>query len=128
MIFFLAGSCPLRADEGSSGDQEFVDRLNSIKSPFEDGLPKPVPVVVPPAPKPKPIPIVVRVKRIIKPPVKLPSFTVQGVIVGEGVEQAIINDQVLPVGGIIKGARIILVNKKGVEFLYKGKKFFLRVD
>jgi hypothetical protein len=129
-VFLLAGSYPLGADE-PGGDQEFSNDLDNIKNPFEDGIPKPV-VVVPETAvhheetkpvivKPKPV--------IIAPPViKLPAIKVQGVIVGEGVYQAIINDQVVSLYGDIKGAKVISVTKQGVGLLYKGKKFFLDVD
>lgn len=134
LIFLLAGPYALRADEPHGSAQDFLKELNAIKNPFEDGIPKPVvvvpppvyvkplPVVVPkpkPKPKPKPVPVV---------HVVLPVLALQGVIVGGDVQQAIINDQVVPLSGAIKGAKLISVTKEGVEMVFKGKKFFLKVD
>jgi hypothetical protein len=126
MIFLLIGNYSLRADEVPGADEEFAQDLDSVKNPFEDGLPKPV-IVAPPIikheapkviPKPKPVP----------PVIKLPELDLQGVIVGEGIQQAIINDQDVDLLGSIKGAQLVAVSKQGVELKYKGKKFFLKVD
>lgn len=132
MILLLGCPHSLRADEPPGRDQAFMKELDSIKSPFEDGFPQPViisqPVIRPKAP----------IRRVIKPPkvkvvvkepmVKLPTLDLQGVIVGKGIRQAIINDKVVPLHGLIEGARVIAVNKRGVRLLFKGKKFFLKVD
>jgi hypothetical protein len=130
MIFFWAGTCPLKADEAPGDDQEFMTELDNIKSPFEDGLPKPVVVKTEPVHHEEPKPAIISVPRI-KPvplPVTLPGLDLEGVIVGEGIHQAIINDQVVPVGGTIKGVQVEAVTKKGVALFFKGKKFFLKVD
>lgn len=129
VIFFLAGSCPLKADEGPAGEQEFNSDLDNIKSPFEDGIPKPVIVQKPihhEETKPIEIP---KIKLVpVVPVIKLPVLKVQGVIVGEDIHQAIIDDKVLSLWGTIKGVTVISVTKQGVGLLYKGKKFFLNVD
>ena len=57
MIFFFAGSYPLKANEVPGSDQAFKSELDHIKNPFEDGIPVPVPVPVPvPAPVSVPVP------------------------------------------------------------------------
>jgi len=133
MLFFLIGSHPLRAEENLGNDQDFMQQLDNVKNPFEDGYPKPVPLPTPVLvyhpPEPKPVlPIEQPKPRPVPVPVKLPAFAVQGVIVGEDINEAIINDKVVPLHGVIKGAQVVSVTKKGVGFLYKGKKFFLKVD
>jgi len=131
LAFLWMGSHPLKADEAPGSDQDFMRELDGIKNPFEDGLPKPVPVV--PAVQihsPEPV-LPVIVKQRPKPvvvPVKLPELNLQGVIVGEDVNEAIINDKVVPLLGFIKGAQVKAVSKQGVSLLYKGKNFFLKVD
>jgi hypothetical protein len=130
MIFLLAGNYSLRADEVAGGDGEFMSDLDNAKNPFEDGLPKPIPIVAKPVDhpeeqKPAPVPKPVRLPH---PPVKLPDLRLQGVIVGDDMHEAIINNQIVPLEGAIKGARLESVSKEGVELLYKGKKFFLKVD
>jgi len=125
-IFLLLGSYSLKADETSSDDQDFMNELDSVKNPFEDGLPKPViiketpaPVVVPPAPPP------------VEAPQPLPNLELDGVMVGEDAQsphEAIINGQIVPLGGVILGAKVLSITKKGVEMLFNGKKYFLKIE
>lgn len=62
-------------------------------------------------------------------PIVLPvGITLQGVLVGEDMHQAIINDQIVPVNGSVMGARLEEVNKEGVVMEYKGKKFLLKIE
>jgi hypothetical protein len=122
----------LKAAETAGSDQEFIQQLDSTKNPFEDGMPKPVveapkPVYHPPeviVPKPRPIPIAIPLPE----PVTLPGLHLKGVIVGDGINEAIINDQDVPLGGSIEGVRVISLTREGVELLFKGKKFFLKVE
>ena len=131
IIFFFVGSYSLKAAEEPRGDQDFESEVDNLKNPFEDGIPKPVVVVNEPIhdegpkpvvffqPKPEPSTQVV---------ISFPELSLQGVIVGEDMHQAIINGQVVPLHGTIKGARVDSVTKQGVELFFKGKKFFLKVD
>ncbi len=130
MIFFLMGTYPLKADEVPGGnDQEFIAKLDNIKNPFEEGIPKPVPIVAPPQHKvPKPVYVKPKPKPVAEPVILPPTLNLQGVIVGEDIHQAIINDQVVPLLGVIEGARVDSVTKQGVELFFKGKKFFLKVE
>ena len=138
MIFFFTIPYSLKADEVPGGDQEFKNELNNIKDPFEDGIPKPIviinqptsitheapkAIVLPPMPEHQPV-----AWRPSEPEIKLPALKLQGVMVGEEMHQAIINDQVVPLLGTIKGARVDSVSKEGVELFFKGKKFFLKID
>lgn len=135
MILCLFPSGLLMAEDAPE-NQDFIQQLDSIKNPFDNGIPKPPPPIFkePPVEKPKEPEPVVEVHPPIMPqpvpPVVLPTLHVQGVIVGVGVEvyQAIIDGQVVPLHGTIKGAKVNAVTKQGVGFLYKGKKFFLKVD
>ena len=132
MIFILAGSYNLRAEDLMENDDDFIRDLNKLKNPFEDGYPKPIirehkqapkPVEHPkPQSRPTPKPPVKKVKVIP------PELNLQGVIVGDDMHQAIINDQIVPLKGIIDGAQIYSVTKEGVKFVFKGKKFFLKVE
>ena len=158
MIFFFAGPYALKADEAPGDDQEFTSELNNIKNPFEDGIPKPIVIINKPTPvyheapkaivlpMPKPIsqpmpqPVVFKpvpqpvpryqpvAWRPSEPEIRLPTLKLQGVMVGEEMHQAIINDQVVPLFGTIEGARVEAVSKEGIELSFKGKKFFLKVD
>jgi len=133
MIFFLAGPYLLKASESLGGDQEFKNELDNAKNPFEDGLPKPMVMMNNPKPtyheEPKAIVLPMpESKSVAEPEVKLPDLKLQGVMVGEDIHQAIINDQVVPLFGTMEGARVVSVTKQGVELLFKGKKFFLKVD
>ena len=119
IMFFLLGVNTLRADEALLSDDEFLRELDNVKNPFEDGYPKPKDL--PQKPKPKRHVI----KRVIIIP---PELDLQGVIVGDDMHQAIIDGQIVPLKGIIKGAQIYAVTKEGIGFIFKGKKFFLKVE
>lgn len=135
-LFFLAAIilvvCPVaKADQPSLDDRQFLEGINTVKNPFDDGLPKPVIVEAPVKPKPKPIVIVPKLKpkpEAPPPDITLPSLTLQGVVVGGDVQNAIINNQVVILGTFIEGAQVESINKQGVELLFRGKKFFLKVD
>lgn len=137
ILFVFWGNCSLMADEGAGGDQDLLKQLNNIKNPFEDGYPKPVvvqqPVVQeePPQPVPIPAPIIIAPKPQplpSPPPVVIPTFNLQGVMVGDEMHEAIINDKIVSLQGVVDGAQVISVSNKGVGMVYKGKKFFLKID
>jgi hypothetical protein len=128
VLFFFLGTFSLKADEAPGGDEEFTKALDNIKSPFEDGFPKPVAQPVS-AEQIRPKDLVPVVKPVVPPEViKLPALDLQGVIVGDEVHQAIINGKVVALQGTIEGAKLDSVSKEGVGLLYKGKKFFLKID
>lgn len=56
----------------------------------------------------------------------LPDFTIQGIIWGGRVPQAIINNKVMGVGDTVQGARIIDIGKEGITVLYGGRSFTLK--
>jgi hypothetical protein len=138
IFFLLLGPSLLKASDNLGTDEEFVKNLDSIKNPFEDGMPKPVPVVVVP-PKIEAQPIVLPKPRPrhrhelpkiqpVEVPVVIPQLNLQGVIVNEDIHEAIINDEVVPLKGFINGAQVNSVNKDGVELSFQGKKIFLKVE
>jgi hypothetical protein len=51
---------------------------------------------------------------------KLPQLTVQGIIWGSSLPQAIINNKVVKVGDVLEGADIIEINKEGITVLFAG--------
>lgn len=57
--------------------------------------------------------------------VQLPVLTVQGIVWGSTLPQAIINNRVLKIGDTIEGARVIDVNKDGVTLFYGGQQYNL---
>jgi len=135
MIFLFTGPFSPRAAVSPVGDdQEFITKLDKVKNPFEDGIPKIIkPVVI----IQKPVSHEVQIKQpfvmfkpipVVQPVISLPALNLQGVIVSEDIHQAIIDDQVVPLHGTIKGVRVDSVTKQGVGLIYKGKKFFLKVD
>lgn len=88
---------------------------DSRRDPFEDYL----------SPK-------VKTKKGLKPvtaeeekPKPLPTFTIQGIIWEGIIPMAIINDNVVKVGDVLEGARIIGIDKEGVNFLYYGREYKL---
>jgi len=55
----------------------------------------------------------------------LPPLTVQGIIWGTPLPQAIINGKVLKIGDMIDGVEITRIDKEGVEVFYAGRSYFL---
>jgi hypothetical protein len=51
----------------------------------------------------------------------LPTLTVQGVIWGAKIPQAIINNTVVKTGDTIEGARILSIDKEGVTIFFQGR-------
>ena len=100
-----------------------------MPKPISQPMPQPVVFKPVPQPVPQPVPRYQPVAwRPSEPEIRLPTLKLQGVMVGEEMHQAIINDQVVPLFGTIEGARVEAVSKEGVELFFKGKKFFLKVD
>jgi len=123
------------ADGKPGSDKGFLDELDNLKNPFEDGIPKPPVVEVKPVvqveqplPVQQYIPKPVEMPKPAPAPVVLPTLTLQGVMVGGDMHEAIINDEIVPLMGTIQGAQVISVSKEGVGLSYGGKKFFLKVD
>ena len=56
---------------------------------------------------------------------KLPQLTIQGIIWGSNIPQAIINNKVAKVGDILEGAEVTEINKKGVIILFAGVSYKL---
>ncbi|MBF0503749.1 MAG: hypothetical protein HQL14_01485 [Candidatus Omnitrophica bacterium] len=134
IILFFVGIVSIKAQETALSDGEFNTALDQLKNPFVADLPKPPapaqPVVKPPEPSqevPQPVaePVAVQPEEEI---ITLPDLKLQGVVVGEEMGQAIIDDQLVPLQGTIKGARVVSVSKEGVGLLFKGKKFFLKTE
>ena len=128
-VFLFTGQYSLKAAQEPVDDQGLKSNLENTKSPFDDGIPPPVVISqsVQQAVKPVPVPH----GRVVKAPalpVLLPPIDLEGVIVGDTIHQAIMNDEIVPLHGIIEGARLIAVTKKGAVLLFKGKKFFLKVN
>ena len=55
----------------------------------------------------------------------LPDFSVQGVIWGGSLPQAIINEQVVKIGDTIQGAKVTSIGKEGVGLLFEGRQYNL---
>jgi hypothetical protein len=90
---------------------KLVYDAGELKDPFDDFLPKV---------KPKPSSRMPGVGTEM-PAVPLPSFSVQGLIWGGSMPQAVIDGQVLKVGDTIQDAEIVEINKDGVKLLYNKK-------
>lgn len=56
-----------------------------------------------------------------------PSISVQGIIWGTTLPQAIINDQVVKIGDMIEGAKIIGIDKAGVNIIFQDMEYTLPV-
>lgn len=61
----------------------------------------------------------------VEPLKPLPSLTIQGIVWGGSLPQAIINNKVLKVGDTIEEVRIVDINKDGVTVLFGGQQYSL---
>ena len=133
MILLCMSTSSLKAaDEELAADQAFMKELDIIKNPFDDGFPKAIvftkkQVVIHEEPK-KPKILPPKPRKLPPPVIKLPELNLQGVSVGDEINEAIIDDQNVSLLGTIKGAKLISVSKQGIKLLYKGKKFFLKIE
>ncbi|MFA6217210.1 MAG: hypothetical protein WDL87_06140 [Candidatus Omnitrophota bacterium] len=55
----------------------------------------------------------------------LPALTIQGIIWGGSLKQAIVNDKVVKEGDMIASARIIEISKNGIVVLYMNKQYIV---
>lgn len=53
----------------------------------------------------------------------LPALTVQGLIWGGSLNQAIINNKVVKAGDTLEGARIVSIEKEGILVLFEGQQY-----
>jgi len=60
--------------------------------------------------------------------VRLPDFSVQGLVWGVDKPQAIIDNKVLNVGDEIEGAKVIEITKEGVKINYMDKIFLIKPE
>ncbi len=66
-----------------------------------------------------------RSKAQIEESISPPILTVEGIIYGGKIPQAIINNKVVKVGDEIEGARVIEINKKGVIVFFGQRQYIL---
>ena len=62
---------------------------------------------------------------LAKPQFDLGKLSVQGIIWGVKIPQAIINNRVLTIGDLIEGAEILSIEKKGITLSFNGEIFNL---
>ncbi len=55
----------------------------------------------------------------------LPALTVQGIVWGGSIPQAIINNKVLKEGDLIGEVKITKINKEGIEVFYTGRPYLI---
>jgi hypothetical protein len=55
----------------------------------------------------------------------LPALTVQGIVWGGSMPQAIINNKVLKEGDVIDEVKITKINKEGIEVFYTGRPYVI---
>jgi len=86
-----------------------------LSDPFKDPFKEP--------PTPEEL-AVSKVKEVPKEPDKpLPAMKVSGVIIGNVVNQAIVNDKIVKVGDSIEGATITSIDKKGMTVFFNNKNY-----
>ena len=129
LMFLFLGHYSLRADEVPVDDQEFMNEVDSVKNPFEDGLPKPVVIAVPVINNTPPKRIVPKVEKVVPPPIVLPALDVARSHSGgwHYIRRSLMIRMCL-CWGLLKGPRLLLCKSRVLGCCFKGKKFFLKVD
>jgi hypothetical protein len=122
--FFLIGAADLSfaTEEPEILANNIVERpvvayqSGQLRDPFKAYIIKeePVPVILPES------------SELTNPTLNLNRFTVQGIIWGVKVPQAIINNQVLTIGDLIEGAEILSIEKSGVTLIFSGSVYNLK--
>ncbi len=123
-FFIAAAFCVLCYVAREARCQTSGDSAAGLRDPFENQLPEkeilPAPepeVIVENEPPPPPI--------IAEEPVIPPALTVESLVTGGPVPQAIIGGKIFRVGNAVEEARITKIVKDGVEIIYKEKTFWL---
>ncbi|MBI4707884.1 MAG: hypothetical protein HY761_08175 [Candidatus Omnitrophica bacterium] len=57
--------------------------------------------------------------------IPLPKLTLQGIIWGGEFPQAIINNNVVKVGDMVEGVKVLNIDKNGVTLVFEGKEHFI---
>jgi len=114
-----------------------AEMLRTLQDPFVPQLPEPVTEVEPaPTPKPRPLsqpdtrtpapvppqPDVPAIPMVTAPP---PNLRISGLIWNSDRPQAIVNGQIVEVGGTIDSWKITDISKKGVEISYNDQTFLI---
>lgn len=90
---------------------------SKLRDPFKNWLPRPEPP--PPSPDQPEAPVI----EVAREPVKPPEITVEGIVAGGPMPQAVIQKRVVRAGDMVSGARITKITKEGVEVMYEGVAF-----
>jgi hypothetical protein len=108
--------------EGALSYAQVEYNASGLRDPFENQLPLPAPKFEPVAQE-----VPVELPDIPKPPVMPPpEITVDGIVSGGPVPQAVVKGRVVRVGDTIDGgARITKITKEGVEVVYEGETFLV---
>ncbi len=146
MLLFLAvpAACfgaeektaPVPAAPAPAVQEEGLPDFSSLRDPF---LPQ-LPIVkeinerpVEPGPKiddnnRKPPAVSPQQPKLPRVPVKPPALKVQGIIWDSDRPQAIINGEIVDVGQVVADAKIVSIQKEGVDFLFHGEKFHASME
>lgn len=89
---------------------------SGLRDPFENQLPQPEPIIVE-----KPA----SASETPQEPVRPPEFTVEGIVSGGPIPQAVIQDKVVRIGDTVEEALITNITKEGVEVTYEGETFVI---
>lgn len=106
--------------------------IRTLKNPFLSKLPPPPPKPVPvkveePDPEPE---VMIKPEPPPPPPPKpvLPDLVLSGTILSKDNPRAIVDGQVLGVGDMIQGVRIMAIMKGELDVLFRGEHFLIRLD
>ena len=86
--------------------------VQELRDPLTSLFPRPAPEPVPASPASQ-----TPEAPAIPPP---PTLSVQGIVWGGSTPQAIINDQLYGIGDVVKGAKIVMIDREGVTMDYHG--------
>ncbi len=131
LIIILSVQCFLFS-LGGEAQEKSPTLSENFKNPFLS------PLIIKPLEPPVVHKEVVVVKKTLKPVQKIVKprvvdiaslkLSLEGMVWGDVHPQAIINGQIVGLGDFIKGAKVVLITKRGVVVMYEGVKAVLTVD
>ncbi|MFC1703628.1 hypothetical protein ACFL1E_02440 [Candidatus Omnitrophota bacterium] len=106
--------------EGATEKTRVVFDSYDLESPFTPKLPEPAEV--------QPVEVQSQTDKPLPREVVPPRFSIQGIIWNTDKPQAIVDNVIVGIGGLVKEAYILDITKEGIKVLYEDTLFFIESE